>query len=69
MNLLEHYIKEVYSVKKIDMDGGWSFINVDMMINCYGREQRVQDTFSNMEEWEKVIETKRTSKNTAINTK
>ena len=51
------------------MDGGWSFINVDMMINCYGREQRVQDTFSNMEEWEKVIETKRTSKNTAINTK
>lgn len=59
MNLLEHYIKEVYDVKTIDMrdgNGGWTYVEVDMMINCYGNGKRVQQTFRNMEEWEKAKE-------------
>lgn len=59
MNLLEHYIKEIYDVETVDMDSdgdGWSFIIVDMMIDCYGYQKRVQHSFSNMEEWEKAQE-------------
>lgn len=61
MNLLEHYIEEVYDVKTVDMKDGndniiMSFIAVDMMVECYGRHQRVQTSFANMEEWEAVKE-------------
>lgn len=54
MNLLEHYIMEVYNVKKVDMKNGGSFIMVDMMIDCYGRQQRIQTSFNTWEEWENV---------------
>jgi hypothetical protein len=54
MNLLEHYIEEVYDVKTVNMDGGWSFVEVDMMVDCYGSHKRIQKGFINMKEWEEV---------------
>lgn len=57
MNLLEHYILEVYDVKTVDM-GDWSYVQVDMMVICYGRKSRVKGCFANMAEWEKVKEKK-----------
>ncbi|MHB8172119.1 MAG: hypothetical protein ACYDG6_11360 [Thermincolia bacterium] len=56
MNLLEHYIEEIYGVEQIEMPGGWGFVLVDMMVNCYGNQQRVQTSFTTMEQWEKAKE-------------
>jgi len=62
MNLLEHYIEEIYDVDTVDIKSGdsnnivISFVQVDMMVECYGRHQRVQTSFANMEEWEAVKE-------------
>lgn len=53
MNLLEHYIKEIHEVKEVKQDWG-SFISADLTISCYRDPERVQTSFMNWEEWEKV---------------
>lgn len=55
LNVLEHYIKEVYSVETLS-GYDWSCVEVDMLVNCYGIIERVQHPFTNMEEWEKAKE-------------
>mgnify|MGYP000981146930 CR=1 FL=1 len=55
MNLLEHYIKEVHSVKEVQQDWG-SFILVDLTADCYGTIKRTKTSFRDAEEWEKVQE-------------
>lgn len=60
MNLVKHNIIEVYDISTIDIKGGnndkviLSFVRVDVLVECCGKEQRVQTSFSNMEEWEKI---------------
>lgn len=56
MDLLKYCIKEVYNVETVKMEGGWSYVIVDMMVNCYGLGQRVQHPFNNIEEWVKAKE-------------
>lgn len=58
MNLLEHYIKHIYSEKEIHLvwDGKkHTLIVVDMDIDCYGREEKVQEHFF-PEDWEHIKE-------------
>jgi len=54
MNLLEHYIGEVYSVEEVKCDWG-SFIKVDLQVSCYGNKERVVETFADMEEWDLAV--------------
>jgi hypothetical protein len=49
MNLLEHYIEEIYSEDSIH----FGMVKVDMMTNCYGCFERVQKLY-HPEEWERI---------------
>ena len=43
MNLLEHYIIEIHSVKKCEEDWveeDWEILEVDLTHDCYGRIKR-----------------------------
>lgn len=61
MNLLEHYIQEVYSIK--DVTEEWeklmgrkaneSFVKVKMCVNCYGQVSITEKIFC-LSEWEQV---------------
>lgn len=61
MNLLKHYIKEVYSVEditnKFKEKVGYSpkepIRKVKMRVNCYGREEDTEHTFF-LNEWEEA---------------
>lgn len=55
MNLLEHYIKHVYSVKGTTYEWGM-LVEVDMDIDCCGHQTRTKAVFGNMEEWAKAEE-------------
>lgn len=62
MNLLEHYIKEVYSVEdisnKFEESVGYPpkepMRKVRMRVNCYGREEDTEHTFF-LSEWEEAL--------------
>lgn len=49
MNLLEHYIKEIHSIK--EYEGNNSFLLVDLTTDCYGVISR-QIHFATKEQWE-----------------
>ncbi len=59
MNLLEHYIKEVYSVEDITEEFKRNvghepcrpMVKVKMRVNCYGKEEDAESTFF-ADEWE-----------------
>ena len=61
MNLLEHYIKEVYSIediteefkKKVGHSPCRPMVKVKMRVNCYGREEDTESTFF-VDEWEEA---------------
>ena len=53
MNLLEHYILEIYAIRKIKADREW--LSVEMLISCYGAKQRVTHTFFDELDFEKAI--------------
>lgn len=61
MNLLEHYIKEVYSVediteefkKKVGHSPCRPMVKVNMRVNCYGREEDTESTFF-IDEWQEA---------------
>lgn len=60
MNLLEHYIKEVHSVKECNEEWtkefpGECFVEVDMTYDCYGCIERRTHTFK-ISMWEQVKE-------------
>lgn len=61
MNLLQHYIKEIYSVedfteefkRKVGHLPCRPMVKVKMKINCFGREEDTEGTFF-IDEWEKA---------------
>jgi hypothetical protein len=57
MNILDVYIKEIYSedIKHIDDWFGkpTDFVKVDMMTDCWGCHERMQRNF-HIEEWEQI---------------
>lgn len=61
MNLLEHYIKEIYSVediteefkKKVGRNPVDSMVAVKMRINCYGVEEDTEEIFR-VPQWEEI---------------
>lgn len=53
MNILEHYIKEVHSIKEIEKYP--DMIEVDVTYNCYGSIQRTIH-LTNKEQWKKDLE-------------
>lgn len=60
MNLLEHYIKEIHSVKKCKKEWtkefpGEEFVNVDLTYECYGCIERMVHTW-NKYSWEQIQE-------------
>lgn len=62
MNLLEHYIKEVHSVKACEESWTYDelfkddeFVNVDLTYNCYGAIERRIRCWSK-DDWEHIQE-------------
>lgn len=58
MNLLEHYIKEIHSVKEINdvIDGrNINYILVDVTVDCYGSLSRIKNVFSDWDEWNTAL--------------
>ena len=50
MNLLEHWIEEVYSITEKEDKYG-KYIEVDMLINCWGTEERKIRRYSSMRDF------------------
>ena len=50
MNLLEHYIIEVKSVKEFD-----TFVEVEVLCDCWG-EKRVLTHFATKDGWQRQLE-------------
>lgn len=56
MNLLEHYIDEIISEKKIQNPyNGNGYYRVNAIVDCYGHKEEVTKTFL-IDEWKKVKE-------------
>ena len=53
MNLLEHYILEIYDIQKPKADKDW--MHVDMTIVCYGKSERTIVTFIDEADFERAI--------------
>ncbi|MBQ6687515.1 MAG: hypothetical protein IJN03_03215 [Bacilli bacterium] len=50
MNLLEHWIKEIYSITEKEDESG-TYIEVDMLINCWGCEERKKRRYSSIRDF------------------
>ena len=53
MNLLEHYIDEIYSEEKIEHEDLGKFVKVSMKVNCYGRVSDTIELFPEVH-WEVI---------------
>jgi len=53
INLLENYIKEIYSEEIVNCIGGRSIIKVKMIVNCYGNLSEAEKIFF-ADEWKNV---------------
>jgi len=53
MNLLEHFILEIFDISKPNPDKEW--ITVDMQIGCYGRIERVDHTFMDEADFQRAV--------------
>lgn len=53
MNLLEHYIVEIISETKRQTQQGTDFVEVEMIIDCYGIKEQTTQMFL-PSEWEQA---------------
>ena len=54
MNILEHYIGEIFSVEPFVMRGT-AMVKVDLSTNCYGNVRRQTEVFT-ADEWDRAKE-------------
>ena len=55
MNLLDHHILEIHSVKEVKKEWG-TYVLADITVDCWGHKERTEKFFSDMEAWEKAKE-------------
>ena len=53
MNLLEHYILEIYDIRKLKDDKEW--MSVDMLVACYGNREMATHLFMDEAEFDRAI--------------
>ena len=57
MNLLEHYIKKVISIKEFKIDETWAkgidFVKVKITVDCYGNIRTEEKIFT-VQEWNSI---------------
>lgn len=51
MNVIEHYIKEIYSEEEFDWNGE-KYVKASVWVDCYGHKAH-DDHFVPVEQWEK----------------
>ncbi len=56
MNLLEHYIVDILSEKKVlNMENGKEYYHVIAVVDCYGGKEQINRLFT-VDEWEQAKE-------------